>query len=275
MLALVGGGLVALGSFLPWITATAAFLGTISRNGIDGGGDGIWTIVIGVIVVIGVVGGLSSPGAVGAARAAAVVGGIAAVVVGFLDMSDVQGRVNTIANGSSGAIASVGMGIYVVMLGGALAVVGGLVARSAPPAAAAAPAGAVAKRCPRCAEAVKLEARACRFCGYEFTAADDAALAAATAPVKASAGEGRWQVVQSSDRKLKEGATVFLRGWSDQLLVSTGQVSVGLARAKMSAEDQNGRLVLGDGAATVVLAPAEGQSPLQVASSLNASRPVA
>src|SRR5450756_2190506 len=40
---IAGGIIVIVGSFLPWLTATAAFVGTINRNGIDGGGDGIFT----------------------------------------------------------------------------------------------------------------------------------------------------------------------------------------------------------------------------------------
>ena len=40
----LGGLLIVLGSFLPWLTATAPFVGTISRNGMEGG-DGIITLI--------------------------------------------------------------------------------------------------------------------------------------------------------------------------------------------------------------------------------------
>jgi hypothetical protein len=37
-----GGALIALGSFLPWMSATTIF-GSFSKSGLDGGGDGIPT----------------------------------------------------------------------------------------------------------------------------------------------------------------------------------------------------------------------------------------
>jgi integrase len=48
----VGGALAVVGSFLPWITATAAFLGTITRSGLDGRGDGMVTLVGGLVAVL-------------------------------------------------------------------------------------------------------------------------------------------------------------------------------------------------------------------------------
>jgi hypothetical protein len=41
----LGGLLIVLGSFLPWLTATAPLIGTITVNGLQGGGDGIITLV--------------------------------------------------------------------------------------------------------------------------------------------------------------------------------------------------------------------------------------
>ncbi len=58
---LVAGVLAVVGSFLPWITATAAFVGTISRNGIDGGGDWVITIVLGLVIALMGVAILASP----------------------------------------------------------------------------------------------------------------------------------------------------------------------------------------------------------------------
>ena len=47
-----GGLLIAVGSFLPWITATAAFVGSVSVSGLDGGGDGIITLIVGIAVIV-------------------------------------------------------------------------------------------------------------------------------------------------------------------------------------------------------------------------------
>jgi hypothetical protein len=48
---LLGGVLIVLGSFLPWLTATAPLVGTMSRNGMEGG-DGIITLILGVVTIL-------------------------------------------------------------------------------------------------------------------------------------------------------------------------------------------------------------------------------
>jgi hypothetical protein len=48
----LGGLLIVLGSFLPWLTATAPLIGTITVNGLQGGGDGIITLALGIITVV-------------------------------------------------------------------------------------------------------------------------------------------------------------------------------------------------------------------------------
>ena len=47
----LGGLLIAIGSFLPWISVSSAF-GSLSRNGVEGGGDGVSTLIIGVLMVL-------------------------------------------------------------------------------------------------------------------------------------------------------------------------------------------------------------------------------
>lgn len=124
---LIGGGLVLLGSFLPWITATAAFVGTISRSGIDGGGDGLITAGIGLVIVVAGLLGFASPGAVSVARLGAVVAGIAAVALGILEINSVNARIASLDVQT--ATATVGMGLYAVILGGIVAFIGGLMAK--------------------------------------------------------------------------------------------------------------------------------------------------
>jgi hypothetical protein len=53
ILAIVGGGLIVLGAFLPWVKATAAFVGTITRSGMEGGDGPIFLAAGFVIAGIG------------------------------------------------------------------------------------------------------------------------------------------------------------------------------------------------------------------------------
>lgn len=44
--------LLIVGSLLPWITVTAPLVGTVSRSGLDGGGDGTILVILGVVLAI-------------------------------------------------------------------------------------------------------------------------------------------------------------------------------------------------------------------------------
>jgi hypothetical protein len=114
---LLGGIGVVVGSFLPWITVSSAFT-TVSRSGIDGGGDGVITLVIGALIAVcGVF--LATGRKAVAAWAAGLVLGLAAAGIGILDAADVQERIEGV--GSAAAMASTGAGLYVVIVGGVLA----------------------------------------------------------------------------------------------------------------------------------------------------------
>jgi hypothetical protein len=47
----LGGLLIVLGSFPPWLSFTAPFGGTVTRNGMEGG-DGIITLILGVVTIL-------------------------------------------------------------------------------------------------------------------------------------------------------------------------------------------------------------------------------
>jgi hypothetical protein len=47
----LGGLLIVLGSVLPWLSFTAPFVGTITKNGMEGG-DGIITLILGVVTIL-------------------------------------------------------------------------------------------------------------------------------------------------------------------------------------------------------------------------------
>jgi hypothetical protein len=122
----IAGALAALGSFLPWITATAAFVGTISRNGIDGGGDGIFTIVLGIVIVLIGVARLAGSGRPRTMRIGAGVGAVALGVVTWLDVAAINERISSLD--STAAVGSLGMGIIVIGIAAVLAFIGALVA---------------------------------------------------------------------------------------------------------------------------------------------------
>jgi hypothetical protein len=131
----LGGALVVLGSFLPWITANAALVGGISRNGLDGGGDGIITLLAGIaIVVLALATFVSLRSVRGYGVLIAIVGGIAGLV-GIADMVDATRRVGEANDAFAGfGTASVGAGLWTVLIGAAIALIGGLLVLSAPPA---------------------------------------------------------------------------------------------------------------------------------------------
>lgn len=53
-LAIASGAVMAVGSMLPWITATAPLVGTVNVSGTDG--DGVITLTLGVVIaLVGVV----------------------------------------------------------------------------------------------------------------------------------------------------------------------------------------------------------------------------
>lgn len=126
---LAGGALVVLGSFLPWISLNGAF-GTISRSGLDGGGDGIITLVLGIgIVVIGATRllGIAEPS--GFVRFwPPLVAGLIAVGLAILDginvSSKIQGITTQYVSGSTGA------GLWVIGVGGVLSALAAMRSRA-------------------------------------------------------------------------------------------------------------------------------------------------
>ena len=112
----IGGVLVAVGSFLPWITLSSII--SASRSGLDGGGDGMFTLGIGVVLALVAVVNLGSAGVGSGSRVLAFLGGVGAVAL--IDGSDVASRVASFS--STYATGSVGMGIYVVGIGGGVAI---------------------------------------------------------------------------------------------------------------------------------------------------------
>jgi len=126
---LIGGALVVAGSFLPWITIRAPFVGTLTRSGTEGG-DGIGTLIVGIVIGLAglaKMGGFNLPSFFN--RSPIILGAIAALIVG-IDLPDILNRIHTAEEASPVVTASVGSGVWTVFVGAALTLVGGLQARS-------------------------------------------------------------------------------------------------------------------------------------------------
>jgi len=121
----VGGAMIVAGSFLPWITASTGFA-SVSRGGMDGG-DGILIAIAGGVAVVAGVASLMSGN-----FANPVVAGLAAVIggfVGFINYQDVQERLSGMGDN---VIAEVGIGLWLIMAGAVVTVIGAVIAASAP-----------------------------------------------------------------------------------------------------------------------------------------------
>ncbi len=136
---------VLLGSLLPWVRLTATF-GQFSRTGLQDEGDGIITLVLGLLLVWAVAYYLFGQGQ-GLYRAALMtaVGG-AVIVVAAVDLLDVQDRAGGIlgeyeqlasqADGAAPIELAAAEGLYLVLLSGIAVLLTGIAALSMPPIAA-------------------------------------------------------------------------------------------------------------------------------------------
>lgn len=115
---LIGGG-----SFLPWVTVNSII--SIGRSGIDGGGDGVFTLVIGAVLLLLAIARINSVGLGLLARSVALVGGLAAIAIGVYDGANLANRLTELS--SNFVSGSVGAGIFVVVIGGGVALVAALI----------------------------------------------------------------------------------------------------------------------------------------------------
>lgn len=118
---LLGGILYAMGSFLPWVTASSAF-GSASKSGMEGG-DGLLTVFFGVVLALLGLTRVQRPGLPGN-RLTMVILGALAVGVAVFEGSNIQSKLEDIS--SAYVVASVGVGIYVMGVGGALVILASL-----------------------------------------------------------------------------------------------------------------------------------------------------
>jgi hypothetical protein len=128
---LLGGVLIVLGSFLPWLTATAPLVGTISRNGMEGG-DGVITLILGVVTILIGVTQLTATNLPILLQRSPIITGAISGIVAIINYLDVQQRIEDVREESELIAASVGAGIWTLVVGAVLAIVGGILVRKLP-----------------------------------------------------------------------------------------------------------------------------------------------
>jgi hypothetical protein len=128
---LLGGVLIVLGSFLPWLTATAPLVGTISRNGMEGG-DGIITLILGVVTILIGVTQLTATNLPTLLQRSPIVTGAVTAIVAVMNYLNVQQRIEDVREESELIAASVGAGIWTLVVGAVLAIVGVVLVRKLP-----------------------------------------------------------------------------------------------------------------------------------------------
>lgn len=106
--------MVVAGAFLPWKS-----LGMISRSGVDGGGDGVITALLGLLVVLAAAAPLR-----GWRRLVCLLCGAVAAIVGVVDILEVQRQIDSLEGNPFQGALTVGYGLYVTVGGGVFAIVG-------------------------------------------------------------------------------------------------------------------------------------------------------
>lgn len=137
MLGAIGAGLLVLGSFLPWVTISAPFIGSISKSGMDGG-DGWITVIAGAVAGVFVYRnwGRVAP----ALRNALLACGIVATLLTVYEFVDIGSTKSDLESETDdddlfGADAgdlvdiSYGFGLFVLVAGSAATVAGGVLTR--------------------------------------------------------------------------------------------------------------------------------------------------
>jgi hypothetical protein len=121
----IGAGVAAIiAAFLPWITVSAPFYGSISRSGIDNGGDGTITAVLGlVVVIVALTCRRFSDRVVGIV---VICLGVAVGAIGAWDWHNLNDKIHLATSQSNLIAASVGVGLYVTIAAAIAAVVAGV-----------------------------------------------------------------------------------------------------------------------------------------------------
>ncbi|MHB1988914.1 MAG: zinc ribbon domain-containing protein [Acidimicrobiales bacterium] len=127
-----GGAILVVSAFLPWFTASV-FSQSISRNGMQLGQgdsfsvDGLIILLLGLVAVLIAIGRLAKFSLPRWVQSSPVVVGLVASVYAALDIPGIDHLVASVRQRSSLVTASTGFGVYLAVVGGVIALVGGLV----------------------------------------------------------------------------------------------------------------------------------------------------
>jgi hypothetical protein len=122
VIAAAGAGLLAIGSFMPWVSVNVGMFGSISVNGMDG--DGVLTLFAGVAAGV-----LLLLGALLGQKVLLLLGAIAGGGGGAVALYDLININNEISAFDDGMVsAQPGAGLFVCLTGGVVALVLGIVA---------------------------------------------------------------------------------------------------------------------------------------------------
>jgi hypothetical protein len=117
----IAGVLGGVAAILPWVSATNGFV-SISRTGLDGGGDGIITILLSI--GIGILGlGLIQGHPPIAAIVSAFLLSIALLGVAVWDGVNVSGRISNQTSSGSSVLVSIGVGLWLTGVAGIVGIV--------------------------------------------------------------------------------------------------------------------------------------------------------
>jgi hypothetical protein len=111
----LGGLLLVIGSMLPWVTANHVF-GSMSVSGTEG--DGIFTLVLGLVLLIGAVARMSTEGRY---RWLIVVAAAAALLAVF-EFVNIRSTIDDVSN--TYVRGSIGPGLWIIAIGSATALYG-------------------------------------------------------------------------------------------------------------------------------------------------------
>lgn len=127
LLAAAAAFLVFIGAFLPWVKLAAPFVGQITKTGMEGGSDGLYTF----LMALGALGLLVWHSFGSADKrpvfiALAILGGIIAIVA-IIDINDVNSRADELSpEAREMATITIGEGLYLTLIGGiGLVLIGG------------------------------------------------------------------------------------------------------------------------------------------------------
>lgn len=163
LVTIAGGTLAVVGSFLPWVSLQAPFVGTIQKSGMEGG-DGVITLVIGAIALLVGIAYLTSAQLPRVVTGSPILGALGVGFVAILNYMDVSSRVGQLSTDTEGlGSGSVGVGLYSLGFAALLLLVGGVSGAGSGQIETTAPKKAT-RQCPFCRMNIDPEASVCPHC---------------------------------------------------------------------------------------------------------------